>query len=81
MSSPKSDATQQAMRAKVASKLAETLVSASSSSDVEPELAREISVEPPRRGKRGGGGDVPLVDVEKARRLCSERMGSLLPSL
>ena len=24
---------------------------------------------------------VPLVDVEKARRLCSERMGSLLPSL
>ena len=45
MSSPKSDATQQAMRAKVASKLAETLVSASSSSDVDPELAREISVE------------------------------------
>ena len=35
MSSPKSDATQQAMRAKVASKLAETLVSASSSSDVD----------------------------------------------
>ena len=33
------------MRAKVASKLAETLVSASSSSDVDPELAREISVE------------------------------------